>query len=213
MLDRIAASLGFVSLAVVLAAPLLFSPDDAGDNLTRFTIRLALVYYGAALTMMLLTSKLDLRSSTFEDRSSKVEASMGRLGRVSRWLWTWAWLSYVIHVVCAFHFFHHWSHADAVRHTAEVSGFGPGIYASYFFTLIWGIDVAAWWSLPRWYARRASWIDCMLHAFMLFMVFNATVVFETGLIRWAGVALFAELAAAYLYRRRLSRTMPEAIIS
>ena len=193
MLDWLAAILGLVSVAVVLVAPLLFSVDELGDTVTRLTVRLALIYYAAALTSMLLLLPAQWRAH-------------GARGRLARWLWTWAWLIYLVHVACAFHFFHHWSHADAVRHTAEVSGFGPGIYASYFFTLVWGIDVATWWLAPEWYASRSRWIDWLMHLFMLFMVFNATVIFETGLIRWAGVAFLAELACVYLYRVRLART-------
>ena len=40
-----------------------------------------------------------------------------------------------------------------------------------------------------------------LHGFMLFVIFNAMVVFESGLIRWAGVAMVVWLAAVAAYRR------------
>ena len=199
MMDLIAASLGFVSLAAAVGIPFLLSSEDLGGNLTRFTVRLALVYYAAALTMMLL-----MQPAQWQARDVS--------GRLTRWLWTWAWLIFVVHVACAFHFFHHWSHAEAVRHTAEVSGFGPGIYASCFFTVLWGMDLAAWWWRPGWYAGRSSWIDYLLHGFMLFMVFNATVVFESGGTRWAGLVLFTELAAVFLLRSQLSRRKPEPAV-
>jgi len=35
---------------------------------------------------------------------------------------------------------------------------------------------------------------------MLFVIFNGTVVYEHGLIRWAGAVVFAELAVIALYR-------------
>ena len=53
--------------------------------------------------------------------------------------------------------------------------------------------MAVWWLRPLWYARRSAWIDRALHGLMLFIVFNATIVYETGFIRWAGVALFVFL--------------------
>jgi hypothetical protein len=187
-LDWLMTILGLASLGTVFAVPNLLSSSTRGDDLVRLTVRLSLIYYALALTIMLL-----LRPAGWS------AATMG--GRLARWSWTWAWLIYVVHVACAFHFYHHWSHADAIRHTAEVSGFGPGIFASHFFTLAWGFDVGAWWLTPSWYASRPVWIDRALHAFMLFIVFNGTVVYETGPIRWAGVLLFIELVAVYLYRR------------
>jgi len=97
----------------------------------------------------------------------------------------------------AFHYYHGWSHAHAFERTRQVSGVGEGIYVSYFFTWLWISDTTAWWLRPEWVAQRSVWIDRWLHAFMLFMVFNGMVVFETGSIRWAGGALFAMLTLAW----------------
>jgi hypothetical protein len=180
---------GAVLLTAVLTLPWICFSADVGDALTRFSVRLALVYYAAALTLMLLLQRAEW------------SAARGR-GRLARWCWTWSCLTYAVHVTLAFHFYHHWSHADAVRHTFEVSGFGPGIYVSHLFTALWSSDVAAWWLAPAWYARRSVWIDRGLHAFMVFVVFNATIVYESGPIRWAGVALFGELALVWWYRQR-----------
>ena len=58
-------------------------------------------------------------------------------------LWTAGWLVYLLHVVAAFQFVHHWSHAEAAaataRRTSEVVGFSTpaGIYFNYLFTLVW----------------------------------------------------------------------------
>jgi hypothetical protein len=59
-----------------------------------------------------------------------------------------------------------------------------------------------WWIAPARYQSRSPWIDRLLHGFMLFIVFNSMVVFETGPIRWAGVALFVVLPLAWLAARR-----------
>ena len=97
----------------------------------------------------------------------------------------------------AFHYFHHWSHALAFERTRQVSGVGEGIYVSYLFTLLWVADVAWWWLQPDRYAARPAWIDRTLHGFMLFIVLNGTVVFESGGIRWAGLLGLVVLAGVW----------------
>jgi len=185
----VAAITGWVALlALVLLLPWLTASPTAGDDLTRHTVRLALLYYAAALTLM-----IQLRPPEWLARSGK--------GRLARWCWTLAWAAFVVHLAMAFHHYHHWSHEEAVRHTREVSGVGEGIYVSHLFALAWTADVAAWWLRPAWYALRPPWVGRALHGFMLFVVFNATVVYETGLIRWAGVALFAWLALVWAWGR------------
>ena len=175
-------------LALVLAWPRLTASPTAGDDLTRHTVRLALLYYAAALTLMIRMRRPDWL------------ARSGR-GRLARWCWTLAWAAFVVHLGMAFHHYHHWSHASAVEHTREVSGFGEGIYFSHLFALAWTADMMAWWLRPAWYARRSPWVDRALHGYMLFIIFNATIVYETGLIRWLGMALFAWLAAVWTLGR------------
>lgn len=153
--------------------------DPSGDTLLRTTIWLALLAYTAALTLQLL----------------------GRSDRLARLLWTLGCLSYLLHVAAAFHFVHDWSHAEAVRHTQEVGGFGAGIYVNHLFTLLWSADVLSWWLWPGWHAQRSRWVDLTLHGFMLFVIFNAAVVFVAGPARWAGVAMFAWLAGVAWYCR------------
>jgi hypothetical protein len=175
------------ALVGVLAAPALLGSADVGDDLIRNTVRLSLAYYAAAAGLMLF-----LRPPEW--------AGSGR-GSVARWCWTLAWATYVIHVGMALHFYHHWSHADAVRHTEEVSGFGPGIYVSHLFTLLWTADVAWWWLRPDAYAERPTWIGRALHAFMAFVIFNGMVVYEAGAIRWAGAVMFAALGVLWVRSR------------
>src|SRR5438105_4028388 len=102
----------FVLLGAVLGWPFLSDSSSLGGDLIRNTIRLALLYYAAALTLMLRTCNIDWQKSS-------------RIIRSARACWTLAWLTYLIHLVMAFHFAHGWSHANAMRHTEEVSGFGP----------------------------------------------------------------------------------------
>lgn len=164
-----------------------------GPIITIWTIRVAIALYGAATASLLLA----------DGRSAWRMAA--------RWLWTAGCGIYVIHVLVAFHVYHHWSHTAVLEHTArrvgEVIGtpFGEGVYVSYLFTILWVVDCADWWraGLER-YAARPRWLTCLLHGFFAFIVFNGTVVFEQGPIRWFGGGLFAVLAVLLAWR--LART-------
>jgi hypothetical protein len=176
-----------VGLGAIIVSSYATGSTSAGDDLTRNTVRLALGYYAVAAALMLLLQPAEW-------------TGQGR-GRLARACWTLAWAAYLVHLAMAFHFYHHWSHSDAVRHTREVSGFGEGIYFSHLFTLLWGVDVAVWWLWPKAYATRRAWIGISLHAFMTFVIFNATVVYETGPIRWAAILVYGGLATLAIYRR------------
>jgi hypothetical protein len=179
-------------LAAVLAVPWWLDPAGAGDDLVRWTVRLALGYWATAVGLLMYLKPGERR------------AEFGR-GRLARWCWTLAWATYLVHLGTAFHFYHHWSHHDAFRHTEDVSGFGAGIYVSHFFTLVWSLDVAFWWLRPGRWAARSPWVDGLLHGFMVFIVFNATVVYESGPIRWAGLIGFVLLGLLGLVRLRQRR--------
>jgi hypothetical protein len=105
----------------------------------------------------------------------------------------------VVHVLVAYALAFGWSHTAALAHTQARSGFGPGIYLSHAFTLGWCADVVWWWNWPTHYAHRPVWIGRGLHGFMLFLIVNGAIVYETGPIRY--VAAFALLAlAAWAWR-------------
>ena len=140
------------------------------------TVRLALAFYVLSLT---------LRGLAHGRRDTLI---------CSRNCWTAGCLAYLLHVVCAFGFFHHWSHAEAfdstARQTAEVVGLnsGVGLYVNYAFTLVWTADVCWWWVSPKRYLARPRFIEWTVQGFMGFIAFNATVVFASGFTRWFGVA-------------------------
>jgi hypothetical protein len=174
---------------------------DTGEALTRWTVRLALALAVAAVLV---------RCTRITPRDSPMRA---------RWLWTLGCPAFLAHVVCAFHFYHHWSHAAAyeetARRTAEVAGleWGGGLYFNYAFAAVWAADVAWWWVAPRGYARRPRWVDGAVYGFFAFLAFNATVVFGSGPIRWAGVAVSLGLVALAVIRsatprRRLQDATP-----
>jgi hypothetical protein len=163
-------------------APFALQSADPGDDLTRNTVRLALLFYFLALNLML-----------WPGRSQS---------RLTRTVWTLAWLAFVIHVAFAFHFFHDWSHAKAVEHVRAASGVGEGLFVSYLFTFVWTADVAYRWATFPENQDRPRWLTGLLHGFMLFVAFNATVIFEPGWLRWLAAACFAELGALALIRWR-----------
>ena len=144
---------------------------DVGDYLIRWTIRCALLAYFVA-------AALEFRRPSW---------------RGLRPLFTVSLLLYVVHVIAAFHFDHRWSHAAALEHTASeterVAGIdsGIGLYVNYLFTAVWLGDIAWRWSSPASHAKCMRKRGSLFHGTFLFIVFNASVVFETGIVRWFGV--------------------------
>jgi hypothetical protein len=183
-----------MAAATVLAAVVAWSclaSHDVGEKLTRNTIRLSLGWYTIALLVMMQLQPDEWSAAT-------------RRGRIARWCWTWGLLCFLIHLAMAFHFYHHWSHANAFEHTRQVGGIGEGIYMSYLFTWVWVAYAGWWWFRPDGFAAKPLWVDRTLHAFMLFIVLNGTVVFEQGAIRWAGLVMFGLLSTVWLTSRGLS---------
>ena len=167
------------------------------ELLTHWTIRLALVCYVAVLAGQLA-----------------VRREHPGWQKAARWLWTAGWAFFIAHVVCAFQFYHHWSHArvleDTARQTKEMMGwaFGEGIYVSYLFTLLWTADVLWWWVSPAGYLGRPRGLNIAVHAFMLFIAFNGAMVFEGGVTRWFGAAACVGLALLLGWRILSNRQRP-----
>lgn len=98
-------------------------------------------------------------------------------------VWAASWLLCMLHLVCAFHFRHHWDHAVAIEHTAKTTEdvvglrWGGGLYINYLFLTCWGISAAAglWSGAPATGLRRR--LDAAMHCLAAFMMFNATAVF------------------------------------
>ena len=114
-------------------------------------------------------------------------------GRSYRILWTLGCVFMWAHAIAAFQFYHHWSHADAVeltaKETAEVLGtpMGNGIWFSYLLLIVWAIDVGLCWIHSLRDARARHWLTTLVQAYTFFILFNGTVIFEAGPVRWAGI--------------------------
>ncbi|AMV23621.1 hypothetical protein VT84_04365 [Gemmata sp. SH-PL17] len=111
-----------------------------------------------------------------------------------RAIYTWGCAMCVLHIVVAFHLAHGWSHEVAWEHTREVGGYGNGIFVNYAFALVWFADVVWAWVAFDSYLSRPRWITWAVYGFTGFVVFNASVVFNTGFTRAVCALLFIALA-------------------
>jgi hypothetical protein len=126
------------------------------------------------------------------------------------------------HVFCAFHFYHAWSHDAAYRETArqtdELFGinWGGGLFINYALIAGWLADVAWWWVRGVDSYRQRPWfLLAAWHGFVIFIIFNATVVFKTGLARWIGLAICLGLCLAWWrgWRHSIRNSHPPTINS
>lgn len=159
---------------------------DGGEILTRVTIWITLAGYTAGTVALVLS------------RGRPAWDSAARLA------WTVACAALAAHVAVAFHVYHGWSHEAAyretARQTAEVVGvdWGGGVYVNYALLAGWIADVVWWWSRGAGSYRRRPWpLQAAWHGFLIFIFFNATVVFKTGTMRWVGLGMCLVLAAAF----------------
>jgi hypothetical protein len=169
---------------------------NRGEPLTKATIWLTLAGYAAGV---------------FIFRLSRGRYRWDRIARIS---WTVACIALIAHVASAFHFYHSWSHGqahdDTARQTAAVFGleWGGGLYVNYALIAAWLADVAWWWySLERYRLRPASLVAAW-QGFLLFVFFNATVVFETGAVRLIGLVLTLSICSVWWLTRRQEKRSP-----
>ncbi|OYV93053.1 MAG: hypothetical protein B7Z73_03955 [Planctomycetia bacterium 21-64-5] len=120
------------------------------------------------------------------------------------------------------------AYRHTAERTAAVAGWswGGGVYFNYVFTAVWLADTLWWWrtssvgnalcGVPKRCQRelhgtpqrafptdpsRRDWLHLAVQLFMAFMVFNATVVFGQGFVRWFGVTGCTLLALHWLSPR------------
>ena len=163
---------------------------NGGELFTRASVWLAIAAYTVGAAMLLVANE------------------QPRVLRWARWAWTIGCGCFLAHVAGAFAYFHHWSHAAAygetARQTAELTGWrwGGGLYLNYLFALAWLIDVLWWWCAPERFAQRSPKLTALWQGFMFFMVFNGTVVFGRGPVRWFGAMVCGGLVGLHWWQRR-----------
>src|SRR4030095_2195402 len=158
-----------------------------GEFFTRVTVWVTVAGYSAGVALWTLSRKRH------------------RWERAARLVWTIACVSLLAHAACAFHFYHEWSNGLAYRETArqtsEVFGldWGGGLYINYALMAGWVADVVWWWRGLEVYRRRPRPLVAVWQGFLMFIFFNATVVFETGPLRFAGLFLCCGLCLLWWY--------------
>jgi len=159
-----------------------------GDQLTRWTVRFAILLY-----LYYLGRRIT-----------------GHRGLGENVIWTAGCCLMWLHTACAFHFVHGWSHSAAyaatAAETAAMAGlnWGGGLYVNYLFLIIWTLDAAWWWLQPP-RAARPLWVDAGVHGFLAFVAINGAIVFADGLARWLGVAGLVTLTSIWLWQRHLRK--------
>lgn len=160
--------------------------------LTIWTIRLAVIC---------LYSVLILRQ-VLPDEPFKTGKRL--VVQVAKAIWLTGAILSVVHTLCAFGFFHHWSHVaaleDTARQTDELLGFrfGGGLYFNYVFVALWAVDSVWWIANSESYESRSRWIGFGMVGYLLFIAINGTAVFESGISRWGGVVLLLTLVTCTL---------------
>jgi hypothetical protein len=125
--------------------------------------------------------------------------------KLARLAYTFAFIMLIIHVGFAFHLYHHWSqdsvYRETARQTAEVFGlnWGGGMYVNYAFMTLWLIDMIWWWRGLETYRQRPKWLAGAWQTFLIFIIFNATFVFATGIVRWLGLGLCLTLCCLWWF--------------
>lgn len=178
------------------------TPSEIAELLTRGTIWFAILGYAVGTGMFVLS----------RTRPQRLHAA--------RAAWTVACISLIAHFICAFSFYHNWSHEsaylDTARQTEEVVrlNWGGGLFINYALLVAWIVDVGWWWLgginsyLKRSWALVITW-----HAFMIFIIFNATVVFKSGTVRWVGLVISLFLVISWLLIAKQRSTQAEVTLA
>ncbi len=174
---------------------------DTGEFLTRGTIWVSIVGYAVGTVIFALPNERPPRFGT------QVTESLGRTrwDSAARVVWTAACASLIAHFISAFHFYHGWSHAaayaDTAQQTQELFGlnWGGGLFINYALLLAWILDIVWWWRSGLDSYRKRPWpVIAAWHGVLVFIIFNATVVFGAGIVRWLGLAICLLLTLTWL---------------
>jgi hypothetical protein len=163
---------------------------SSGEFLTRGTIWISILSYAIGAIVFAM---------------ARGRTSFARWARLA---WTIGCAALVVHFICAFNFYHAWSHesayVDTARQTAEVIrvNWGGGLFINYAVALLWIADVSWWWVAGIGSYRRRPWsLTLIWHSFLIFIIFNATVVFKDGLTRWIGLLVCVSLVLSWVLIR------------
>lgn len=111
-----------------------------------------------------------------------------------------------VHIVLAYGISHQWSHQAALADTAASTravlgvGFAYGLYANFIFEAVYLIDAGWRWRVAAPEHRKPKWLSRSIDGFLVAIVFFATVVFESGAVRYVALTAFAAYGLAACYR-------------
>ncbi len=144
-----------------------------GEFLTRGTIWVSIIGYAVGSVIFALQGKRPLWDAA------------------ARVVWSVACASLIAHFISAFQFYHGWSHAaayaDTAQQTQELFGlnWGGGLFINYALLVAWIVDIGWWWRSGLDSYRKRPWaLIAAWHGLLIFIIFNATVVFGAGIVRW-----------------------------
>lgn len=167
---------------------------SAGELLTHWTVRLAVACYAGRLAC---------------EAGWPPSATRARVARV---FWTVGCVLFLVHVACAFGFYHGWSHQRALEHTAaetrDLTGldWGGGLWFNYVFTVWWTADAVLWWFRPV-EIRLPKLYLWTMHAYFAFMTINATAVFGPPFWKRAVTGFVVGAALLWMGRNRRSGSL------
>jgi hypothetical protein len=148
-----------------------------GEQLALWSVRVSMLCYAVTLAL-----RLGNRSTP-----------------AARWYWTIGVGLLAVHIVAVYGVYHHWSHTEALAHTArrtaDLTGWSwsGGLYFNYAFLALWAGDALWWWLRPASYLRRSLWIELFIQGYLVFIAVNATIIFAEGAVRWTSVAILLVL--------------------
>lgn len=166
---------------------------NRGELLTKLSVWLALVAYTVGTGLWL-----------------EARGCVRRMAG-ARWAWSVGCGFFLVHVACAFSYFHQWSHEAAyretARQTAELTGWqwGGGLFINYVFAAVWVAMVLRWWFAPASAIDRASRWDAIWHGFFFSMMLNGGVIFVHGPMRWVGILFCGGLALLWFRHWRATQ--------
>ena len=162
------------------------------------TVRLLLTVWSIRLALLLFSLAVIARLC----RVGRKVSENGGGWKEIRAIWVTGCLLAVVHVLAVFGYVMNWSHQAAIEDTTQRTrqliglSFGGGVYFNYAFLLIWICDAMWWCRWPDHYLRRSLSWDVLVIGYLWFIAFNSAVVFESGVIRWLGLAASVAIAAA-----------------
>lgn len=174
--------------------PLVIGVSSFEANVVAWTIR-------GALICMFFCFAIRLSKRTLDGTALDLVKSTWLIGS----------LLSLLHALATMGFHHQFQHdlalEDTARQTELAIGIpvGIGIYFNYLFVAVWLVDAMWLNGFQKSYLERSRFISFVVNGFLAFIAINGAIVFESGPVRWIGLAAFLILAAIAWSKRSIGR--------